>query len=318
MIRFKNVNRSYDNIPAVDDVSFEIGNGEVVGMLGHNGAGKTTIMKMMTGFLEPTSGTIEVDDLEMGKDTMAIKKKIGYLPENCPVYNDMLVFDYLCHAAALHGINSGEIKGHVKEAMCLTKIISMADRRISTLSRGFRQRVGVAQAILHKPDILILDEPTNGLDPSQILQMRSLIRDLSKRSTIIISTHILQEVQAVCDRAIIIQSGKKVMDSALSALQSSRRIIVDTDLGYEKCDYILESIEGVASVRPGLHGDWLNTMAQRYILEIKDEADMGTCSFMVAEKIIEGGGSVFALFPESLDLESIFGEITASQGGRGK
>ena len=315
MIRFMNVHRSYDNIPAVDNVSFDIGNGEVVGMLGHNGAGKTTIMKMMTGFLEPTSGIIEVDGLEMGKDTMAIKRKIGYLPENCPVYSDMPVFDYLCHAGALHGIDSGEIEGHVKEAMCLTKIVSRADRRISTLSRGYRQRVGVAQAILHKPDILILDEPTNGLDPTQIVQMRSLIRDLSKRSTIIISTHILHEVQAVCDRAIIIQNGKKVMDAGLSDLQSSRSIILDTDLEGEKAMYILESIEGVSSVWPVEQVGGLKGRAQRYAMDITDEADMELCSSMAAARIMEGGGSVFALFPESRDLESIFGEITASEGG---
>lgn len=313
MIQFDNVNRFYNDIPAVENVSFEIGSGEVVGMLGHNGAGKTTIMKMMTGFLEPTSGTIAIDGLEMGRDTLEIKRKIGYLPENCPVYSEMLVFEYLCYAGSLHGIASGEIEARVAEAMRLAGLVSRADRRLSTLSRGYRQRVGVAQAILHRPDILILDEPTNGLDPTQILQMRSLIRDLAEHSTIIISTHILQEVQAVCDRVIIIQNGKKAMDATLSELQSSKRLVVETGLGSDEAVSLLNSINGVKGVHVR-DGAVASESGTRYILDLADDAASEECASRAASLILEKGAPLFALFPETRDLETIFGEITASQG----
>ncbi|MEJ2529535.1 MAG: ABC transporter ATP-binding protein, partial [Gammaproteobacteria bacterium] len=200
MIQVENLMRLYGDFTAVDDVSFSIGQGEIVGLLGHNGAGKTTIMKMLTGFLEPTAGTIDIDGLRIGRDTTAIQSRIGYLPENCPVWPEMTVIDYLDYQATLHGMAESQRKAAIARAIRRTALKEKATATIQTLSRGYRQRVGVAQAILHEPDIVILDEPTNGLDPTQIRQMRALIRELAQTATVIVSTHILQEVQAVCER----------------------------------------------------------------------------------------------------------------------
>jgi len=173
MIKVERLTRRYGELVAVDDVSFDIDHGEVVGLLGHNGAGKTTIMKMLTGFLEPTSGSIKIDNYDIGVDTRAVQARIGYLPENCPVYPEMTVIDYLDYQASLHGLGEDKKSGAIARAIRRTSLQDKAAQPIHTLSRGYRQRVGVAQAILHQPDIVILDEPTNGLDPTQILHMRA-------------------------------------------------------------------------------------------------------------------------------------------------
>ncbi|MCI5145075.1 MAG: ABC transporter ATP-binding protein [Candidatus Electrothrix sp. AR3] len=229
MIKVENLTRKYGDFTAVDDVSFEIAPGEIVGLLGHNGAGKTTIMKMMTGYLEPTSGSISVEGLNIGVDRRNIQKRIGYLPENCPVYPEMSVLEYLDYSAALHGIEQQHRPALIREAVERTALEAKATKQLATLSRGYRQRTGVAQAILHKPSILILDEPTNGLDPTQIQHMRSLITELAKTTTVIISTHILQEVQAICDRVLIIKNGRMALDSRLDQIQKNPRLLVSTD-----------------------------------------------------------------------------------------
>ena len=176
MINVKNLSRYCGSNKAVDSVSFSISKGEVVGLLGHNGAGKTTIMKMLTGFIEPNNGEILIKGLSLGKDKPEIQRRIGYLPENCPVWPEMRVIDYLFYQARLHLVNESEIDGLVLSAIEKTALIEKATAKIETLSRGYKQRVGVAQALLHKPDILILDEPTNGLDPNQILQMSNWLK----------------------------------------------------------------------------------------------------------------------------------------------
>ena len=208
MIRVDALTRTYGDLTAVDQVSFEIGTGEIVGLLGHNGAGKTTIMKMLTGYLEPTGGSIEIDGLDINTERQAVQQRIGYLPENDPLYYEMTVIDYLDYAATLHGVPDAERFDRIREAIVKTELSSRATDTIGTLSRGFCQRVGVAQAILHHPRLLILDEPTNGLDPTQVQHMRDLIRVLAEHATVILSTHILQEVQAVCSRVIIIHDGR--------------------------------------------------------------------------------------------------------------
>jgi len=229
MIRVENLTRRYGELVAVDDVSFTIQQGEVVGLLGHNGAGKTTIMKMITGFLEPTSGHIVIDDLDIDKHRQSIQKRIGYLPENCPVWPEMRVIDYLSWQAGLHGVPPAEVPAAVARVIRRTALREKATAQIQTLSRGYRQRVGVAQAILHDPDIIILDEPTNGLDPTQILHMRDLIRELATTATVIVSTHILQEVQAVCQRVLILRSGKLAVDQKLDQLQQSSGIQISAE-----------------------------------------------------------------------------------------
>ena len=200
MIEVKNLVRKYGEFAAVDDVSFEIANGEVVGLLGHNGAGKTTIMKMLTGFLEPSFGSVKIDGLDVQSSPTKLQSEMGYLPESLPIYPELTVVAYLEYAARLRDVDP---RVCVRKAIESTGLDEKALDLVSTLSRGYKQRVGVAQAILHEPKFLVLDEPTNGLDPNQIQQMRDLIRSLSEVATVILSTHIMQEVSAVCDLSLI-------------------------------------------------------------------------------------------------------------------
>ena len=301
MITVKHLSRHYGGVKAVDDVSFHIQRGEVVGLLGHNGAGKTTIMKIMTGFLEATSGSINIDGLDIGKDTRAIQQRIGYLPENCPVWPEMTVIDYLEYQASLHNMPEGEVVAAVARAIRRTALKEKATEMIQTLSRGYRQRVGVAQAILHDPDIIILDEPTNGLDPTQINQMRGLIQELAQSATVIISTHILQEVQAVCERVLIMRAGKMVVDSRMDALQAGQHLRVTLD-NHQASDY-LQKVEGVTDVASCSTSEQLAC----YSLEATQEA-----APLVARAILEAGDQLFSLQPEIRTLESIFSEVNES------
>ena len=302
MIKVNSLFRNYGDFKAVDDVSFEINKGEVVGLLGHNGAGKTTIMKMMTGYLEPTSGSIEVDQLQIDTDTRAIQARIGYLPENCPVWPEMTVIDYLKYQAQLHGVEDAKIQPAVVDAVRRTSLKEKATSSIQTLSRGYRQRVGVAQAILHSPDIIILDEPTNGLDPTQILQMRELIRELAKTATVILSTHILQEVQAVCERVLIMRDGKLVVDSSIADLQSGRQLRLAIDSG-EASDY-LACVAGVSKVEKLESADGKSS----YLLDCGE-----TVAPEVVAAIASAGDKLYSLSPEVRNLETVFAEVNTAQ-----
>ncbi len=310
MINVTNLTRTYGDFTAVDDVSFDIAPGEIVGLLGHNGAGKTTIMKMMTGYLEPTSGTITIDDLDIAGDRQRIQRKIGYLPENCPVYPEMTVVGYLDYAAALHGVPERDRSKLITEAIDRTDLREKAIKPIATLSRGYRQRTGVAQAILHKPDILILDEPTNGLDPTQIQQMRSLITELASHSTVIISTHILQEVQAVCNRAIIIKDGRKVLDSRLDALQANNRLLVSTGGAGEAAAAFFGGLPGVVSAIPATALPQENGAAN-WQLELTEGGDHRQTAAAVAGAVHEQGWQLYGLRFETRNLETVFSEIGA-------
>ncbi|VFM95404.1 MAG: ABC-2 type transport system ATP-binding protein [Candidatus Kentron sp. G] len=298
MIEAQNLTRRYDDFTAVDNVSFHIDQGEVVGLLGHNGAGKTTIMKMMTGFLEPTSGTIGMGDLEIGPETRKIQSLIGYLPENCPLWPEMTVIDYLEFQATLHGIRAGDQAQAIREAIARTALTEKATHSIQTLSRGYRQRVGVAQAILHHPKVVILDEPTNGLDPTQIQQMRGLIRELARTATIIVSTHILQEVQAVCERVLILRAGRLVVDSRLDALQEEQHLLVSTDHGDPA---LFDAIETVTDVQKRE-----NRGAGPHTFVLTAPLDAAP---RVALAVTTSGAKLYALQPESRDLETVFAEV---------
>jgi len=297
MIQVKDLTRQYGDFTAVDNVSFSIGSGEVVGLLGHNGAGKTTIMKMLTGYLEPTSGSIRIDGLTIGPDTRQIQSRIGYLPENCPVWPEMTVIDFLHYQAALHGIPEADRDRAVARAIKRTDLGAKATAEIQTLSRGYRQRVGVAQAILHEPAIIILDEPTNGLDPTQIHHMRSLIRELASSATVIVSTHILQEVQAVCDRVLIMRAGKLVVDKRLDELRESDRIRLATaaDAGDT-----LARIDNIASVEPVSQQDG------RFEYRLQADEDILP---RIASELVAANVPILALAPEHRDLEHVFAEV---------
>lgn len=310
MIKVEALTRNYGDLAAVDQVSFEINQGEIVGLLGHNGAGKTTIMKMLTGYLEPTAGHIEINGRDMGTHREAIQKTIGYLPENCPVYLEMSVIDYLDYAAALHGVPEADRIQRVHNAIVSTELQTKATQLISTLSRGYRQRVGVAQAILHDPQVLILDEPTNGLDPTQIQHMRDLIRALAKNATVIISTHVLQEVQAICDRVIILRAGQKALDARMEDLRTGNRLLVGVDAEPDRAKAMLSDIEWVRSVEHLSE----NGSRHRYALAIDGQDDSLAVAPQVAQRIMTQGFNLYALQPERHDLETIFGEISAQEG----
>jgi len=309
MIRVEALTRTYGDLTAVDQVSFEIGTGEIVGLLGHNGAGKTTIMKMLTGYLEPTGGSIEIDGLDINTAREAVQQRIGYLPENDPLYYDMTVIDYLDYVATLHGVPDAERTDRIREAIVQTELSSKATDTIGTLSRGFCQRVGVAQTILHNPRVLILDEPTNGLDPTQVQHMRDLVRFRAEHATVILSTHILQEVQAICSRVIIIHNGRKVLDSTMDELLAGKRLLVAVDAGPERALELLNSVDGIVSVEPTAR----QGPGYSYVLDLGEEDDPAEAAHIVASRIATEGWKLYALQPERHDLEKIFSDISAQE-----
>jgi ABC-2 type transport system ATP-binding protein len=248
MISTRNLGKRYGDVIAADGVSLDIGRGEVVGLLGQNGAGKTTIMKMITGFLEPTNGNVVVDGTDVLDDRVGVQSRIGYLPENAPLYPEMLVQDYLLWMAALRAIPEETRAPAVIKAARATGLEGHMLRPIGQLSKGYRQRVGIAQAILHEPPVLIFDEPTNGLDPVQIESIRQLIRDLSRNSTVLISTHILQEVEAVCDRVLVLIDGRLVADGSVDSLLSSKVVLLSLADGTAGVAPALGAIPGVTEV----------------------------------------------------------------------
>lgn len=221
MIEIKNLHKKYDDITVVNNLSLSVNTGEVLGFLGPNGAGKSTTMKMVTGFISPTSGEIKVKNLSVKDHEYEIKKYIGYLPEGAPQYGEMTAYDFLLFIAKIRGIEKNNIKNAIESVIENLSLHDIVHKRIEHLSKGFKRRVGIAQAIIHDPEILIMDEPTDGLDPNQKYDVRELIKKISKNKTIVISTHILEEVEAVCTRAAIIAKGKLLFDDTPSKLQSS-------------------------------------------------------------------------------------------------
>jgi ABC-2 type transport system ATP-binding protein len=248
MISIRSLTRKYGSVVAVNDFSLEIARGEIVGLLGHNGAGKTTVMKVLTGFLEASSGSVTVDGIDVGADRIEAQRLIGYLPENAPLYPEMLVQEYLQMMGELRGLTPAEATSAAAEAACATGLESRLVQPIDTLSKGYRQRVGLAQAILHKPDVLVLDEPTNGLDPVQIQSIRALIRRLGETTTIILSTHILQEIEAVCDRVLVMIEGELAEDAPLAQLLESSVAILSLESDSARVEERLRAISGVEHV----------------------------------------------------------------------
>jgi ABC-2 type transport system ATP-binding protein len=252
MIKVKNLVKNYGGkTPAVNDVTFSIGKGEIVGLLGPNGAGKTTIMKMITGYLNPSQGEVLVDGINTLDDPIAVKSKIGYLPERSPLYNDMTVYEYLSFVADVRGLVGNEKYQKITDMIVLVNLEKVVARKIKELSNGYKKRVGLASAMIHDPEILILDEPTAGLDPNQIIMFRKILRRLSEQKTIILSTHVLSEIEAICEKVIIINSGKIVADNSLQELMenNSKETFLDFVVEAEK----LAEVENVVC---GLDGAW--------------------------------------------------------------
>ncbi|HPC02905.1 MAG TPA: ATP-binding cassette domain-containing protein [Syntrophales bacterium] len=260
MIHVESLTKYYGKLLAVNGISFDIRRGEVLGLLGPNGAGKTTTLRMLTGYLAPTSGTIRIGDLTPDRDLVGIKKKIGYLPESAPLYKDMLVHDYLLFAAGIREMEREARLSRMKELARLCGINGIMHRTIGELSRGLKQRAGIASAMISDPEILILDEPTAGLDPNQVAEIRDIIRDAGREKTVILSTHILSEAEAACNRIMIIDRGRIVADDATSALTRTAggRAVIHLELG--KADpaaaaALLGTVEGVETVEHGEGGE---------------------------------------------------------------
>lgn len=224
MIKIENLTKYYGELKAVDSVSFEIQKGEILGLLGPNGAGKTTIYRILTGYLSPTSGSIKVKNFNINDNLIEIKKLIGYLPEAAPIYQDMLVFDYLNYIADIRRVKKEKKLAHLRDLADLCSLNEVMHFSVNELSKGYRQRVGIAHALMGDPEILVLDEPTSGLDPNQIVETRDIIRRIGKEKTIVFSTHILSEAEATCDRIVIINRGKIVADDTVDGLRKSLKL----------------------------------------------------------------------------------------------
>jgi ABC-2 type transport system ATP-binding protein len=223
MIKIENLTKYYGDFCAVDHISFQIKKGEILGFLGPNGAGKTTTYRILTGYLEATSGTIKVKDFDIHEDLLEIKQLIGYLPESAPIYRDMLVYDYLNYVADIRAVKDSEKIGHIKDLADLCSLNEVMHKTVAELSKGYRQRVGIAHALMGDPEILVLDEPTSGLDPNQIVETREIIKRIGKEKTIIFSTHILSEAAATCDRFVIINNGKLAADYTSEELKEKTK-----------------------------------------------------------------------------------------------
>ncbi len=307
MIEVKSLSKKYGKHLAVDDVSFTIEKGEVVGFLGPNGAGKSTIMNILTGYISSTSGSVSIDGYDILEQSEYAKRRIGYLPEIPPLYPDMTVTEYLYFIYELKKVKFPK-KAHIEEILNLVKIDNVADRLIKNLSKGYRQRVGIASALVGNPDVLILDEPTVGLDPKQIIEIRELISKLGRNHTVILSSHILSEIQAVCKRILIINGGKLVANDTaenLSKTLSSDHSLIVRVLGPEQEVFkILNSVKNVESVvSQGLKEE----NAYEFLLTPKENCDIRREVF---ERLAERGRPILNLSSNELTLEQIFLQLT--------
>ena len=303
----ENLTKKYGAQKAVDTISFQVHTGEILGFLGPNGAGKTTTMKILTCFMAPTEGDIRVGDFSIHDHQDEIKTKIGYLPENNPLYLDMPVLEYLSFTAQLQGIPKNDIQNRIGEMVLVCGLNDEKHKKIGELSKGYRQRVGLAQAMIHNPEILIFDEPTSGLDPNQIIEIRKLIRELGREKTVILSTHILPEVEAICDRILIINKGKIVADGTPDTLRKQAqgeevlRIQLDETANRDMTIESLRSIESVAMVSP------VKDSFNSYIIESKNGQSSRRPVFQLC---VQKNWILTEMTPIETKLEDIFRELT--------
>lgn len=307
MIEVQALSKAYGTEKAVDGLSFHIEKGEIVGFLGPNGAGKTTTMKMLTCYLAPSEGSARIDGLRIEKDSLAIRQKIGYLPESTPLYEDMNVYDYLAFMAAMRQIPKPEIPDRVAQYAEHCGLANVLGKPIQTLSKGYKQRVGLAQALLHDPDVLILDEPTSGLDPNQKGEILSLIQNLGAQKTVLLSTHILSEVEAICERVLILNKGKIVADGAIQSLRASFGGGQRIRLGLQQAE--LQAVEAVLAEKVGCQV--LAHEAQDETLYLTVSApgveDLRPILFQLA---IGQGWHLVELYRERVNLDDIFRQLT--------
>jgi ABC-2 type transport system ATP-binding protein len=317
LVEVQNLVKTYGPLRAVDDLSFQIKAGEIVGLLGPNGAGKSTTMKILTCYLAPTSGSAKIAGVDVTGNAVEVRRHIGYLPENAPLYTDMRVNEYLNFAARIRGLDRQRRRERIDWAVKACGLEPKFKATIGTLSRGFRQRTGLAQAVLHDPDLLILDEPTSGLDPIQLIEIRKLIQEIGRKKTVLFSTHIMQEVEAVCNRAMIVNRGKLVADGPPAELKArvgtNQKVIArirgpQADVA-EKQLFDLRDVTAV-SVQPIPDGGWLDCT-----IRLNDAANVNpmNCSEQVAKVCKEKSWEVQEIRVDALTLEDAFLKVTGHE-----
>lgn len=309
MIQVNSLTKEYAGRRAISDVSFSVERGEILGFLGPNGAGKTTTMRILTGFLPPTSGSASVAGFDIETESLQARRHIGYLPESVPLYRELKVYDYLDFIAQLRGISSAERPNTINNAIERLNLGSVADRYISKLSKGYRQRVGIAQAVMHEPDVMILDEPTEGLDPRQRTETRALIRELGKEHTVILSTHILPEVEATCDRVLIISDGRIVAsdtpEGLSTTLKRGQRLEVLVRAEEAHVRLALQGINGITRISSQ------DMPEERRRVDIEGLPDI-ELRHLVAKSLVAADIDLFELRAEAISLEDIFLRLTTA------
>ena len=304
MIKVENLTKKYGELAALDGVSFEMQEGEVIGVLGPNGAGKTTLLRILVMFLEPTSGKVEIDNLDLGNPLYQqdIKSKIGYLPENAPLYEDMTVWEYLSFTGKMQGIKKNNLSEKILNVLEKCGLKDKQNTEISILSKGYRQRVGIAQALIHDPKIVILDEPTTGLDPNQRIEIRDLIKEIGKSKTVILSSHVLSEVQATCSRILIINKGKIVADDTPERLENKNRnqAMINAEVDELGVNLVprLKLIEGIREVE--INGNRI-TITTTLNFDLRKD---------IAKIIVEENSGLLELTRKQANLEDVFIELT--------
>src|SRR5690554_1024134 len=294
-IKVENITKTYGEQYALKNVSFSIEKGEIVGFLGPNGAGKSTMMKILTTFLPASEGLAIVNGFDVNIAAIAVKNSVGYLPEHNPLYLDMYVREYLFFNGDIYNIPKEKVENIIEK----TGLMPEANKKIGKLSKGYRQRVGLANALLHNPEVLILDEPTTGLDPNQLIEIRQLIKNVGKEKTVLLSTHIMQEVEAICDRVIIINKGEIVLDKKLSDLRNSKQQIIEVEFDYRVEEVALQKIPRLEKIE--------NSVGFVYQLYFETETDMRGKVFDFAH---DNGLKILQLHQKNTTLEKLFSELT--------
>jgi ABC-2 type transport system ATP-binding protein len=312
VIDVTDLSKFYGSVQALKDVSFHVHDGEIIGLLGPNGAGKTTMMKILTGYLQPTSGTAVVDGLDVLTHSLEVQERIGYLPENAPLYPELSVQAYLRMIADLRQIPEAQQPALLSEAVRSAGLEDHLTRPIGQLSKGYRQRVGLAQAIMHRPKLLILDEPTIGLDPTQIVEVRHLIRRLANDSTVLLSTHILSEVEAICDRVIILLNGEVRADARLADLEATTDVVLTLEEGAPDVTADLQAVDGVGAVERATTPDGLTYRVQAADPGKGGADDLRPALYALAR---EGDWALKELRRDVRTLEAVFNELATAAGG---
>ncbi len=309
MIHVQGLTKYYQNFCAVDNISFDIKKGEIIGLLGPNGAGKTTTLRMLTGYFSPTSGDIKIKGQSVSEHQLEVKKSIGYLPESAPIYQDMLVYDYLTYVADIHGLNKTSKISRIRQLSDLCGLSNIMHQTIGELSKGLKQRVGLAHAMMSDPEILILDEPTSGLDPNQIVEIRKIIKEIGKEKTIILSTHILTEAEATCDRIIIINKGQIVADGTTNSIKDSHDSENTISISLKNADFT--SVETEIKTIAGIHKIKQLNSEQQDILRISINCTGNTDIREQVYAIIKNHDWILLeMYQDSNTLETIFRNLT--------